>query len=81
MVRRYLTGMNFLDSILPQNREARLRYLDADFEILREGEFVRCAVTGEPIRLDNLRYWNVSRQEAFRSPEVAFSQFLKPVVR
>ena len=80
-MRRYLTAMNFLESILPQHREARLRYLDADFEILREGEFVRCAVTGEQIRLDNLRYWNVSRQEAFRSAEVAFTQFLGPVVR
>ena len=69
--------MNFLDPLLPQAREARLRYLDADFQVLREGEFVRCAVTGDPIRLDSLRYWNVQRQVAYRSADVAFAEFLK----
>ena len=68
--------MNFLDPILPQPREAKLRYLDADYQVLREGDFVRCAVTGEPIRLDSLRYWNVARQEAYRSAEIAFRDLL-----
>ena len=45
--------------------EARLRYLDGDFEILKPGAYVRCAVTGESIPLDMLRYWNVARQEAY----------------
>lgn len=70
-------AMNFLDTILPQQREARLRYLDADYEVLREGDFVRCGVTGEPIRLTDLRYWSVDRQQAYRSPEVAFAEALK----
>jgi hypothetical protein len=69
--------MNFLDPILPQSREAKLRYLDADYQVLREGEFVRCAVTGEPIPLDELRYWNVARQEAYGSALVAFEEFLR----
>jgi hypothetical protein len=69
--------MNFLDPILPQGREAKLRYLDADYQVLREGEYVRCAVTGEPIPLDDLRYWNVARQEAYRSASAAFEEFLK----
>jgi hypothetical protein len=69
--------MNFLDPVLPQSREAKLRYLDADYQVLREGEYVRCAVTGEPIPLDNLRYWNVARQEAYRSAAVAFAEFLR----
>jgi hypothetical protein len=68
--------MNFLDPIVPQQREAKLRYLDADFQILREGEFVRCAVTGDPIRIDNLRYWNVERQVPYRSADVAFDALL-----
>ncbi|MGH6855130.1 MAG: DUF2093 domain-containing protein [Aestuariivirga sp.] len=71
--------MNFLDPLLPQAREARLRYLDADFQVVREGEFVRCAVTGDPIRLDNLRYWNVQRQVPYRSADVAFAELLKTV--
>ncbi len=69
--------MNFLDQLHPASREARLRYLDADFQVVQQGEFVRCAVTGDPIRLDNLRYWNVERQVAFASAEAAFSELLK----
>ena len=74
---RYGVDMNFLDPLPPQAREAKLRYLDADFQVLREGEFVRCAVSRDPIRLDNLRYWNVERQEAYGSAEIAFAEFIK----
>ena len=45
--------------------EAKLRYLDGDFEILKPGAYVRCAVTGEAIPLDMLRYWSVARQEPY----------------
>jgi len=69
--------MNFLDPIQPQGREAKLRYLDADYQVLREGEFVRCAVTGAPVLLDNLRYWDVARQEAYGSAAVAFESYLR----
>jgi hypothetical protein len=68
--------MNFLDKNLPLQREAKLKYLDADFQVLREGDFVRCAVTGEPIELENLRYWDVQRQLAFRSAAESFTDFL-----
>ena len=37
--------------------EAELRYLDGDFEILKPGTHVLCAVTGQEIALDDLRYW------------------------
>ena len=49
----------------PGAGEAKLKYLDADYQILSPGTFVRCAVTGEPISLDDLKYWSVSRQEAY----------------
>lgn len=71
--------MNFLDQTIPQQREARLRYLDAEYQVLREGDFVRCAVTGDPIRVENLRYWNVERQAPFKSADVAFAELLKSV--
>jgi hypothetical protein len=45
--------------------EARIRYLDGDFQVMSPGTFVRCAVTGVPIKLDDLRYWSVERQEAY----------------
>ncbi len=69
--------MNFLDPLMPQSREAKLRYLDADYEVVKEGEFVRCGVTGDPIRLDQLMYWDVARQQAYRSAEVAFADYLR----
>lgn len=55
--------MNKLD--LSGGGEARLRYLDADFEVLRAGDYVRCAVTGRAIPLRELRYWSVDRQEPY----------------
>lgn len=45
--------------------EARVRYLDADFQVLSVGSFVTCAVTGARIPLDELKYWSVDRQEAY----------------
>lgn len=45
--------------------EARLRYLDHEFEIVRPGAFVACAVTSTPIPLAELRYWSVERQEPY----------------
>ena len=47
------------------SREARLLYADGDFEVQRHGNHVVCAVTGRRIALDALRYWSVSRQEAY----------------
>lgn len=47
------------------NREAKIRYLDADFQILLPGSHVICAMTGRSIPLDELRYWSVARQEAY----------------
>ncbi len=45
--------------------EAKIRYLDADFQVITPGSYVRCAVTGEPIPLEELKYWSVARQEAY----------------
>jgi hypothetical protein len=54
---------------LPQT-EASVRYLDADFEVMKPGSFVRCAVSGKPIPLDELRYWSVALQEAYADPDM-----------
>ncbi len=70
----YLRAMNFLDQDIPQRREAKLRYLDADFQVIREGDYVRCGATGAPISLPNLRYWDVGRQVPFKTAEAAFLQ-------
>ena len=60
----------------PGAKEARIRYLDGDFQVASPGSFVRCAVTGESIPLDELRYWSVQRQEAYASAAVSLTREL-----
>lgn len=54
-----------------KNREARLHYMPGTFRILTPGDHVRCAATGQPIPLEDLRYWSVARQEAYSSAELS----------
>jgi hypothetical protein len=49
--------------------EAEVEYSNGDYRILRPGAFVRCAATGAPIPLDELRYWAVDEQIAFCGPD------------
>jgi hypothetical protein len=51
--------------------EAKLRYLDGEYEVVSPGGYVVCAVTGTQIPLDALRYWSVDLQEAYASPDAA----------
>ena len=44
---------------------AQVHYGTPELTILRPGRFVRCAVTGAPITLEELRYWSVQLQEAY----------------
>jgi hypothetical protein len=55
----------------PAGRLARLHYMANGYRVLASGDHVLCAVTGEKIAVDDLRYWSVVRQEAYASPEVA----------
>jgi hypothetical protein len=48
--------------------EAVVEYLDSNLKVIRPGSYVRCAVTGQAIPLDAVRYWSVERQEAYVSP-------------
>jgi hypothetical protein len=66
--------MNRFERPMGGASEARVEYLDADFRILSPGSFVRCAVTGDAIPLDELRYWSVDRQEAYAGPEAALAR-------
>lgn len=49
----------------PGARPAKIRYLDGDFQILMPGSHVVCAVTGETIPIEELKYWSVARQEPY----------------
>jgi hypothetical protein len=52
-------------------RAARLHYMANGFRVLAPGDHVTCAVTGERIPLDALRYWSVERQEAYANAQIA----------
>jgi len=61
--------LNRTDRPTPMPGEADVKYLDGDFRVVRPGAFVRCAVTGVAIPLEELRYWSVDLQEAYATPE------------
>ena len=54
--------------------EADVKYLDGDFRVIRPGAFVRCAVTGAAIPLEELKYWSVDLQEPYASPEAVLQR-------
>jgi hypothetical protein len=58
------------------DKAAKLYYGPSSFRVLRPGRYVLCAVTGEPIDLEELRYWSAERQEAYATPEIATRRLL-----
>ena len=46
---------------------AKLKYLPNNFQIIKEGDHVICAISGKKISLDQLNYWNVELQEPYYS--------------
>ena len=69
--------MNRIEKFFGVRNEAKLRYLDGEFEVQSPGEYVRCAVTGQPIALADLRYWSVDAQEAYVSAAVSVQRYLE----
>ena len=68
--------MNRIEKFFGLRSEANIRFLDGEFEVVAPGEFVRCAVTGQPIALPDLRYWSVDMQEAYASADISLKRFL-----
>ena len=66
--------MNRIERFFGLKGEARIRYLDGEYQVLGTGDFVRCAVTGDVIALADLRYWSVERQEAYAAPAAALQR-------
>lgn len=64
-----------LDRVNDNGEMASVRYFANDLEILRPGRFVRCAVSNQLIALEDLRYWNAERQEAYASAELAIQRW------
>jgi hypothetical protein len=57
--------------------EARLRYLDSDYQVVVPGSYVTCAVSGRRIPLSELRYWSVDRQEPYLDAEASLTRELE----
>jgi len=55
---------------------ATLVYGPSGFRVIKPGRFVVCAVTGESIPLEIVRYWSVERQEPYASAEIATRRML-----
>ncbi len=58
-------------------KKAKLIFKHNSFEILEEGDYVLCAVSGKEILLKDLSYWNVDLQEAYFSPIEVNDRYMK----
>ena len=54
-----------------KNKVARLHYMANGFRLLSPGDHVLCAVTGQAIPLEEVRYWSVIKQEPYASAEIS----------
>ena len=57
-------------------KKAKLVYKQNKFDIVEDGNFVICAVSGKEIPLSELSYWNVELQEAYFSAKEANEKFV-----
>jgi len=55
--------------------EAQIVYGDGDFDVVRPGTYVKCAVTGKRIPLEGLKYWSVDHQEAYIDGETSVQRY------
>lgn len=57
-------------------KAAKLYYGASSFRVLRPGQHVICAISGEAIPLEELRYWSAEYQEAYATCEIATRRLL-----
>lgn len=67
--------MNRFERNIGFKGEAKLKYLDGEVQVVTPGDFVRCAVTGRMIPLEELRYWSVELQEAYVDAATSLKRF------
>ncbi|HEX9159742.1 MAG TPA: DUF2093 domain-containing protein [Rhizomicrobium sp.] len=66
--------MNQMERDFTPKGLAKVEYLDGEYRVVETGSFVLCAVTGEPVPLESLRYWSVDLQEAYATPAIALKR-------
>jgi hypothetical protein len=70
-------AMNRFERLFGFRGEAKVKYLDGEFQVVSPGDYVLCAVTGEPIPLAELKYWSVALQEAYATAEASLTRHLE----
>ncbi|WP_375680393.1 MULTISPECIES: DUF2093 domain-containing protein [unclassified Bartonella] len=58
-------------------REAKIHYSNNGYDIIEYGTYTICAVSGQKILIDDLKYWNHHRQEAYASCEISYQRELE----
>ncbi len=58
-------------------KKAKLIFKHNSFDIVEDGDYVLCAISGKEILLKDLSYWNVDLQEAYFSPIEANDRYIK----
>lgn len=71
--------MNRFEKMFGLRGEAQVRYLDGEFQVVSPGSYVRCAVSGQPIDLQHLKYWSVELQEPYATSEISFRRYIDAV--
>lgn len=59
------------------DKPATLMYGPSGFREIKPGKFVICAVSGDVIPLEELRYWSVDRQEPYASADISTRRFME----
>ena len=55
--------------------KAKHKFNPNNFDIVENGDYVVCAVSGKDIPLSKLTYWNVELHEAYFSPKEAQQRY------
>ncbi len=53
---------------------ALLHYGDGDYQVLKPGAYVTCAVSRQRVSLEALRYWSVDLQEPYAGAKEALQR-------
>ncbi|EJF91807.1 DUF2093 domain-containing protein [Bartonella melophagi] len=57
--------------------KATIQYSSNGYKIVNYGTYTLCAVSGQKIPIDDLKYWNHHRQEAYASCELSYRRELE----
>tara|TARA_B100001121_G_scaffold136480_1_gene119573 strand:- start:1263 stop:1490 length:228 start_codon:yes stop_codon:yes gene_type:complete len=64
-----------LYNLLMNKKKAKVIFKHNSFDIIENGDFVLCAISGKKINIQELTYWNVELQEAYFSSVEANQRF------